>query len=342
MTVLGPDLPTETHAWEHHQLNQSSRKGKKASSLAKSIGNYLKEINFQDCIVFIDWALVRTLSPMIEKKGARWMCIDRSPPADANLFAKLQHIVWKKAWKLVASSFSRNGGCIGGMVVSGAHQNLIRDRFSIAAERLCILHAGVNNELFKSNNFETFSTPLKMVYHGKMDRHRGILKLILLLDALESNGIEAELNLIGSGNLDAHLSNLANSKPNLNFLKPIPHSDIGKKLREYQIGLLPMPNLPVWVISSPLKRSEYMSSGLLVLGLDHSGHHLPTKVDNLESYKMFDQQTFVDDSVKQIQKWMDDDNYSKLSAEARQYAESHLDWSATIQPLVDVLDSLEE
>ena len=341
MTVLGPDLPTEKHAWEHHQLNQSSMKGKKASSLAKSIGNYLKEINFQDCIVFIDWALVRTLSPMIEKKGARWMCIDRSPPADANLFAKLQHIVWKKAWKLVASSFSRNGSCIGGMVVSGAHQNLIRDRFSIAAERLCILHAGVNNELFKSNNFETFSTPLKMVYHGKMDRHRGILKLILLLDALESNGIEAELNLIGSGDLDAHLSNLANSKPNLNFLKPIPHSDIGKKLREYQIGLLPMPNLPVWLISSPLKRSEYMSSGLLVLGIDHSGHHLPTIGDNLESYKMFNQQTFVDDSVKQIQKWMEDDNYSKLSAEARLYAESHLDWTATIQPLADVLDSLE-
>ncbi|MGA0331888.1 MAG: hypothetical protein ACO3MI_05945 [Candidatus Poseidoniaceae archaeon] len=342
MTVLGPDLPTETHAWEHLQLNQSAVKGKKASSLAKSIRNYLKEIDLQDCIVFIDWALVRTLSPMIEKKGIRWMCIDRSPPADANLFAKLQRIVWKKAWKMVASSLSRNGSCIGGMVVSAAHQDLIRNRFSIAVERLCILHAGVNNELFKSNNFETFSTPLKMVYHGKMDRHRGILKLILLLDALENNGIEAELSLIGSGDLDTHLLELSGSKPNLNFQKSVPHSEIGKKLQEHQIGFLPMPNLPVWTISSPLKRSEYMSSGLLVLGINHSGHDLPTMNSNLISYKLFDQQTFVDDSVEQIQKWMKDDNYPKLSAEARQYAETHLDWSATIQPLADVLDSLEE
>ena len=103
-----------------------------------------------------------------------------------------------------------------------------------------------------------------------------------------------------------------------------------------------MPNLPVWTISSPLKRSEYMSSGLLVLGINHSGHHLPTMNNNLTSYKLFDQQTFVDDSVEQIRKWLKDDNYPKLSAEARQYAEKHLDWSATTQSLAGVLESLEE
>ncbi len=342
MTVLGPDVPTETHAWEHVQLKQSSMKGKKASSLGKSIINYFREIKLEECVVFIDWPLVRNVSPVVERNGVRWMCIDRSPPADANLFAKLQRFVWKKAWKMVASSLNRNGSCIGGMVVSAAHQNLVRNRFSIAEERLCILHAGVNNELFKPNNFETYGTPLKMIYHGKMDRHRGILKLVLLLDALENNGIEAELSLIGSGDLDTHLSDLASTKPNLNFQKPISHSDIGIVLKEHQIGFLPMPNLPVWTISSPLKRSEYMSSGLLVLGIKHSGHYLPTMNNNLDSYRLFNQQTFVDDSVEQIQKWMKDDNYAKLSAEARQYAETHLDWNATTQSLVDALDSLEE
>ena len=342
MTVLGPDVPTEAYAWEHVQLNQSSMKVKKASSLAKSISNYLKEIDIGAHVVFIDWPLVRYVSPLVERNGIRWMCIDRSPPADANLFAKLQRNVWKKAWKMVASSLNRNGNCIGGTVVSAAHQNLVRNTFSIAEDRLCILHAGVNNELFKPNNFESFGNPIRMVYHGKMDRHRGILKLVLLLDALENNGIEAELSLIGSGDLETHLSELSKSKPNLNFKKPIPHSEIGNILQEHQIGLLPMPDLPVWSISSPLKRSEYMSSGLLVLGIKHSGHHLPTMNYNLGSYKLFEQQTFVDDSVEQILEWMKDDNYAKLSTEARQYAETHLDWSATTQSLVDVLESLEE
>ena len=342
MTVLGPDVPTETYAWEHVQLTQSSMKGKKASSLAKSIINYLKETDIGEHVVFIDWPLVRYVSPLVERNGTRWMCIDRSPPADANLFAKLQRSVWKKAWKMVASSLNRNGNCIGGTVVSAAHQNLIRNTFSIAEDRLCILHAGVNNELFKPNSFESFDNPIKMVYHGKMDRHRGILKLVLLLDALENNGIEAELSLIGSGDLETHLSELSKSKSNLNFKKPIPHSEVGNILQEHQIGLLPMPDLPVWSISSPLKRSEYMSSGLLVLGIKHSGHHLPTMNNNLGSYKLFDQQTFVDDSVEQILEWVKDDNYAKLSTEARQYAETHLAWSATTQSLVDVLESLEE
>ena len=159
---------------------------------------------------------------------------------------------------------------------------------------------------------------------------------------MENNGIEAELSLIGSGDLDTHLLELSKSKPNLKFKKSVPHSEIGKKLQEHQIGFLPMPKLPIWTISSPLKRSEYMSSGLLVLGINHSGHHLPTVNNNLGSYKLFDQQTFVNDSVEQIQKWMKDDNFAKLSTEARQYAETHLDWSATTQSLVDVLESLEE
>ena len=342
MTVLGPDVPTETYEWEHVQLHQSSMKGKKASSLAKSIKNYLQGIDLQEYVVFIDWALVRALSPMIERERIRWICIDRSPPADANFFAILQRRVWKKAWKMVASSLNRNGHCIGGMVVSATHQKLITEQFSVEAGKLFILHAGVDAQVFQPNNHTSLRTPIRMVYHGKMDRHRGILKLVLLLDALTDSGIEAELNFVGSGDLDAHLMQLARSKPNLNFLGSIPHSNIGMTLREHQIGLLPMPNLPAWSISSPLKRSEYMSSGLLVLGIDHSGHQLPSMTNDLKSYKLFNQQSFVDDSVQQIQKWLSDDDYPELSREARTYAEEHLDWSTTIQPFADLLGSLEE
>ena len=342
MTVLGPDLPTETYAWEHIQLNQSSIKGRKASSLAKAMRNRLKNFNLDTCVLLIDWALVKYLSPIAEKNGVRWICIDRSPPADANIFAKFQRRNWKKAWKLVASSLHRSGECIGGTVVSSAHQDLIRSQFSIEKKDLCIIHAGVNNLLFQPTNRRTLGPTIRMIYHGRMDRHRGILKLILLLDALVECGIKAELNLIGSGDLDMHLKSLSNSKSSLMFHGSIHHSEIPEKLREYEIGLLPMPNLPIWTISSPLKRSEYCSSGLLVLGINHTGHHLPTEEKNLQWYRLFDQQTFVDDAVQQIQQWLKEGNFSELSSKARQYAETNLDWNATTQPLVELLGSLEE
>lgn len=340
--VLGPDAPTEAYSWTHVQLDQSSVNGRKASSLAKNMRNHLKGINLSHCVLLIDWALVKPLSSLAETCGARWICIDRSPPADANLFAKMQQGVWKKAWKLVASSLRRNGACIGGAVVSLAHRALIKDQFSINENHLCIVHAGVDCQLFQPAERTVLEPPISMVYHGKMDRHRGILKLILLLDALENNDIEAELNLIGSGDLDSHLTNLANSKPNLHVHGSVHHSKLPTMLQAFDIGLLPMPNLPVWTIASPLKRSEYLSSGLLVVGIDHSGHHLPTKAEDSTWYQLFDQQTFVDDAVKRIQKWIDDGDFATLSQQARTYAETNLAWSKTIQPLVDFVEAVEE
>ena len=317
-------------------------RGRKASSLGKSIRTYLKNTEDGSHILLIDWTLVKHLSSLVEARGMQWVCIDRSPPADANIFARFQRIVWKKSWKLVASSLRRKSGCIGGAVVSAAHQDLITNQFSIEEDKLCVVHAGVDTRLFQSTNRRSLESPISMVYHGKLDRHRGILKLLLLIDALEKCGVGVELNLIGSGDLDKHLTNLSQSKPNLKFHGSMPHSEIPAKLSEYHIGLLPMPNLPAWTISSPLKRSEYVSSGLLVLGIDHQGHSLPTMPKEDEWYKLFNQESFVDDSVKQIQQWVEEDNFSELSIKARQYAKSALDWNITTQPLVELLENLEE
>ena len=95
--ILGPDIPTVAYSWTHIQLDQSSVKGRKASSLAKNMRNHLKGINLSHSVLLIDWALVKPLSSLAETCGARWICIDRSPPADANFFAKMQQSVWKKA-----------------------------------------------------------------------------------------------------------------------------------------------------------------------------------------------------------------------------------------------------
>ena len=74
--VLGPDLPTDAYAWTHVQLDQSPIKGRKASSLAKNMRSHLKGINLDDCVLMIDWPLVKPLSSLAEKHGARWICVD--------------------------------------------------------------------------------------------------------------------------------------------------------------------------------------------------------------------------------------------------------------------------
>ena len=57
------------------------------------------------------------------------------------------------------------------------------------------------------------------------------------------------------------------------------HAKIAGLLSKHHIGLLPMPESKVWKIASPLKRSEYIASGLLVFGIDHPGHRMNTGVN---------------------------------------------------------------
>ena len=49
---------------------------------------------------------------------------------------------------------------------------------------------------------------------------------------------------------------------------------VAQEIAACHIGVLPMPNRTAWVLASPLKRSEYLASGLCVFGVDHEGHRL--------------------------------------------------------------------
>ena len=40
------------------------------------------------------------------------------------------------------------------------------------------------------------------------------------------------------------------------------------------VGIMPMPDIPIWRIASPLKLSEYLSHGLAIVGPFHSGNTL--------------------------------------------------------------------
>jgi glycosyltransferase involved in cell wall biosynthesis len=46
---------------------------------------------------------------------------------------------------------------------------------------------------------------LHLVYHGRLDRHRGIMMLPLLLDKLSEENIPARLHLYGEGDCEKRL-----------------------------------------------------------------------------------------------------------------------------------------
>ena len=160
------------------------------------------------------------------------------------------------------------------------------------------------------------------------------MNLPLLLERLLEKNIDAKLHFIGDGDVYHLLENISKLQPNLILHGKLSHNEMPEKINQYQIGLLPMPPISAWTIASPLKRSEYLASGLVVLGVNHPGHYLPNKHSNLEWYALIDQPDFVSDAVTQIMKWNEKGNYSEMGLEARTYAEENLDWSITVNTLL--------
>ena len=109
-------------------------------------------------------------------------------------------------------------------------------------------------------------------------------------------------------------------------------AEVAERLATYDIGLLPMPPRTIWKLASPLKRAEYLGSGLCVLGIDHEGHRLPDR-SPATFMKLYPQSEFLE----QAQAWLSGlkrQALTKEQRESRKYAEQRLQWSQSVDALL--------
>mgnify|MGYP001585135647 CR=1 FL=1 len=334
LTIINAD-PSGTHDsfdWDHVALDQSKVPGRGGSSLARNAVRWMvqNEESAYD-IVMIDWPLASKLAAIAAKKGSKVVLMDRSPPADVTLLGRMQWKVWRKAWNLV-----RNGTVQQGFVVSKAHQEFVMQKCNVDKRMIHPLPAGVDLREFTPVEKE-FNGVWKMVYHGRLDKHRGVLALPMLLSKLKSQGINAELSLVGEGNAYSSLQRIAAHDESITLSPPLTKKAMAIHLQEQHIGLLPMPNTPVWSLASPLKRSEYLASGLLVYGVNHKGHTLEKTQESW--YCLSEIETFHETAIS----WLTGMSETELkdgSRSAREYAESHCSWEETISRLETIFQSV--
>lgn len=124
---------------------------------------------------------------------------------------------------------------------------------------------------------------------------------------------------------------MAGSRKDVEVIATLPQAKLAEKLSESHIGLLPMPNSKVWSLASPLKRSEYAASGLLIFGIDHLGHRLEGEVQPDWLY-LVNQEDFHSKGVQWIQS-LTHETILELSSDSRRYAEQNLGWEKSIRTL---------
>jgi len=299
--------------FEHVQVMRSNVKGFQSQSVVNNIRTRLDEISNYD-VILLDWTIAKLAKNMDQKV----ILVDRGPPADRGIFAKLQRIVWSKSWKKATQ----------GLVVSEKHRDFVIGKIKQNNHSIGVVPAGVDLELFQIGKK---NGPIKLAYHGRVDVHRGVMSLPMILAGLHSQGVEATLHIHGTGDAVERLKSM--ELEGMEVTDAIPQDDLAKLLSEYDVGLLPMPEHTVWSLASPLKRSEYLACGMVVCGIDHAGHQIEASGDWLQLYT---QKDFITSTVSWI-KSLDRRLLSDLQAESRKFAEENLSWSHSVDALESII-----
>ena len=332
LTIINPDQNGQHDGfpWDHISVQQSHKRGLQGLSFSKNVKKILPSIapNFEAAIV--DWQVGYKVISILANLAVPVYLMDRSPPADQGLLASLQWKVWKKSWKTVYEGVAKHG-----FVVSPKHADFVKRQLGIESSDLAVVPAGTVVNSIGENLVKTDTEPWKFVYHGRLDRHRGILEFMDTVKELNQQGVDCQLTLIGDGNVTSAVERMCKLFPSLfRFKEQMNHDEILKELSNHHIGVLPMPNRRVWALASPLKRGEYLAAGLLVVGIDHSGHRF---VDGKKPWMhLFEGPKAVDSIVKFVNS-IDSNDLAILSSEAKTYAAEYLGWEHSIRTLAGVL-----
>ena len=326
VTVINSDLDGSHSAfpWLHVSIQAQAMKGRKAAVLGAKMRLWLNGFSpTEKTVAVVDWQVAAKLANPLQMKSIPWILMDRSPPADSGLLAYLQWPIWRRAWRYVADKSARSG-----CVVSQAHLQFVQSRVEVVASQVRILPAGVDIALFQP---QEKNEVLTLVYHGRLDRHRGVLALPMLQQKLRHENFETQLLLIGKGDAFQGLKKMSQNDDHLKVISTLPQKELAQKIAKAHIGLLPMPNSKVWALASPLKRSEYAASGLMIFGIDHQGHRFENEIQP-EWTKLVNQEDFHVDGVEWIQS-LSKEQLLSYSSDARKFAEENLDWVHSVRVL---------
>ncbi len=286
--------------------------------------------------VLVDWRYVKHLEADLAGLSVPWFIVDRGPPASSGLHGgrigreflrNLQKRYWRRGWRIASSHAS------GGFVVSSEHRKLVRSLTGRDLE-IVVLPAGTEpNHLLKEKTDP--SIHLKLIYVGRIDKKRGVDELIHLTNSLADSSIKHSLTVVGEGDMGDEMERHSELSEFLRYRRRIPRDEIQSILADNHIGILPMPDIPVWRISSPLKLAEYLAAGLLIVGPKHQGNQLNGDEDwNL----LTPSEDWVNGAVGRIKLAMGGD-WEQLSSSAIESSQQ-LNWENISKKLIQFIEKI--
>jgi len=126
--------------------------------------------------------------------------------------------------------------------VSEYSKNMVMKDFGMPSEKIVLILPGVDNlETSKSKVGKAKDTPISLLSAGVLIEKKGIHYIIQALSELKRHGRQACLTIIGEGDYERELENLAKKvgvEGSISWYKPLPREDLHQKVMEADIFLL--------------------------------------------------------------------------------------------------------
>ena len=237
------------------------------------------------------------LVPILRKAGARHIHLDirTLPITEAGLKNRLDHLLF---WRLPLKWFGQKPDTCS-FITEPLRQQFTQE-FIAVNQPHCIWESGVNTRLFCRTNPPVGAIEpgiFKLFYHGSLIRTRGI-DLVLRAIALGNYPFKIHFTVVGEGTDRAYLTALAadlNITDAVTWLGYVPYEDVAALVNEADCCVCPLPDMPEWRISSPLKVLEYLACEQLTVLTPLAAHkHVIEDADSIVWTRDYSPEAFAE------------------------------------------------
>jgi glycosyltransferase involved in cell wall biosynthesis len=278
--------------------------------------------------------LLKKLAALRDKHGFKLELDVRTLPVDHNYFKRqLHNFFFRRSVKIAARLYD------GISYITEEMRDYCTKTFNLPEHPSSVWSSGVDFEHFKPMPVPENSQKFRLMYHGKVDVHRGIHHIVEALGILNRDDIE--LVLLGATNEMSELKSLAerlNLADRVFFHPTVPYDEVPDWINRVDAGVLPFPAWPPWNTCSPIKLFEYLACGKPVVATSIPAHK---SVLGGKSFAFLAETPGPEGLAKAIeQARLQENNFKKIAEDARNFVKMNFSWDTQLSEMERFLRSL--
>jgi len=278
--------------------------------------------------------LLKRLASLRAQHGFKLELDVRTLPVDHNFFKRqLHNFFFRRSVKTAARLFD------GISYITGEMRDYCTRKFHLPGHRSSVWSSGVDFEHFKPLPRPEEHSNFRLMYHGKVDVHRGIhhiIKAMALLDRMD-----IELYLLGALDEMAELKKLAKRLKltgRVFFHPTVPYQDVPAWINRMDAGILPFPHWPPWNTCSPIKLFEYLACGKPVVATSIPAHKSVLGGKSFAFLAPAAGPVGLADAIQEAAS--PENNFKKMAEDARNFVKMNFGWDTQLAEFERFLRSL--